>query len=112
MSTSSCQPLLDDPVVPEPSESSASSVDRSTRIRTTKLAHTIEEIQRELAHGHIPVTDNIDALVALGFSRNRPQDPHDTTWSRAVESADLRGGYKHQVIERAELVAAATFGVN
>ena len=77
-----------------------------------KVVHTIEDIGRELSHGRIPVTDNVDALVALGFSPDRPQDARDTTWSRAVESADVRGGYRHQIIERAELVPPATFGLN
>ncbi len=71
------------------------------------VLRAIEEIERDLAHGRVPVTDNVEALLALGFAPNRPQDPLDTTWSRAVESDDLRGGYKHQVIQLAELEAPA-----
>ena len=41
-------------------------------VPSRRVVHTLDEIVRELAHGHIPVTDNMDALLALGFVRDRP----------------------------------------
>ena len=107
-----CKPGLADSVTPEPSQAPAAAGEPSVEGRLAKIVHTAEDIARELSHGRIPVTDNVDALVALGFSRDRPQVASDPMWSRAVESADVRGGYKHQVIERAELVPPAKFAMN
>jgi len=52
---------------------------------TNATVHTAEEIEQLLRAGLSPITDSIDALLALGFQRSYPQ---------------ARSGYESTVYER------------
>ena len=55
----------------------------------TTVAHSIDEIEAILRRGLTPITDNLEALVALGFHRAYPQirGGYDSTiWERSIDS--------------------------
>ncbi|GAC1496707.1 MAG: hypothetical protein NVS1B2_17560 [Vulcanimicrobiaceae bacterium] len=55
-----------------------------------QLAHTIEAIEALLRRGETPKTDNLDALLELGFARSIPlaRDDYDASlWERSREHA-------------------------
>ena len=52
------------------------------------MVHTPEAIQAMLQRGLAPITDNRDALLALGFERAYPQVARgrdSTIWERSIE---------------------------
>ena len=72
------------------------------------LVHTSSEIQSMLRLGLAPITDNVDALIGLGFERAYPQlksGYEASIWERSVD-LDSRGAddRRRLVRERAFLV--------
>ena len=69
--------------------------------------HSIEEIEALLRRGATPKTDNVDALLKLGFERASPlaQSGHDqTVWERSVDRAErATNGLRVMIRERAIL---------
>jgi hypothetical protein len=64
--------------------------------------HTTDDIQMQLRRGLMPVTDNQDALLALGFERAYPQIASGyeaTIWERSIE-CDRRSSDGHRVLAR------------
>ena len=76
----------------------------------SRIAHTIEEIEAVLRHGQTPQTDNIDALLELGFVRSSPhlaKGYESTIWERSRDHAGRSSsGLRLFVRERAVLVDA------
>ena len=68
-----------------------------------------EDIERMLAHGLAPITDNADALVELGFSRSYPtarSGYESTIWERSIDLGYRGGGpgfVRRRVCQRAFL---------
>ena len=71
--------------------------------------HSLEDIAAMLRRGLAPITDNRDALIALGFERAYPQvtSGYDAgIWERAMELPHRsRDGARMLVRERAFLEA-------
>jgi hypothetical protein len=76
--------------------------------------HTIDAIQTLLRRGLMPVTDNRDALLELGFERTYPQVASGyeaTLWERSIElDQRSRGGYRMLARQRAVLELATRPG--
>jgi len=79
---------------------------------TTATVHTSAEIERLLALGLAPITDNADALHALGFERAYP-DKHtgyeSTIFERSVDRGyrkTERGLRRVMIAQRAYLVTS------
>ncbi len=74
--------------------------------------HTPTEIERMLMLGLSPITDNVEALVELGFERSYPQARtgyESTVFERSVDRGvreTSQGPRRVMVCERAFLVAA------
>lgn len=59
-----------------------------SRRASRAIVHSVDEIELLLRRGLSPITDNCDALLALGFARAYPQISRgyeSTIWERAVE---------------------------
>lgn len=70
------------------------------------IVHTVDAIELLLRRGLSPITDNHDALVALGFVRAYPQLSHgyeSTIWERSVEYSGAANGRRRLARERAFL---------
>lgn len=70
------------------------------------LVHSAEGFQSLLRRGLSPITDNRDALVALGCARAYPQTSggyESTIWERSVEHSRPSAGYRMLARERALL---------
>jgi hypothetical protein len=73
------------------------------------LCHTIEEIDRAVRGLPCVLTDNREALIALGFERMYPQcvsGYESYLWVRSVDAESLYGssrGHKRLVMQRAYL---------
>ena len=79
---------------------------RESATPSRALTHTIEEIDAVLRRGLSPITDNRDALVALGFEPAYPQirTGYDSTiWERSVEYGTNTAGYRTLARQRAFL---------
>jgi hypothetical protein len=75
------------------------------------VAHLPEELLALLRRGMSPVTDNCNALLALGFERAYPQVPQgyeSTIWERSIEHHCRPDGLRVLARERAYLIDAAT----
>ncbi len=74
----------------------------------SRIAHTIEEIQAVLRRGETPQTDNLEALLELGFVRSSPHllaGYESTLWERSRDHAQrAASGLRLFVRERAVLV--------
>jgi hypothetical protein len=71
------------------------------------VAHLPEELVALLRRGLPPVTDNLNALLALGFERAYPQVPvgyESTIWERSIEHHCRPDGLRVLARERAYLV--------
>jgi hypothetical protein len=79
---------------------------------TNAMVHTPEQIQRLLAIGLSPITDNADALAQLGFERSYPNARSGyeaTVYERSVDRGYRetdRGLRRVMVCERAYLAPA------
>ncbi len=72
----------------------------------TTVAHSIDEIEAILRRGLTPITDNLEALVDLGFHRAYPQirSGYDSTiWERSVDSGRSPGETRALARQRAYL---------
>jgi len=73
-----------------------------------RIAHTVEEIEAMLRRGLTPQTDNLAALLELGFERASPQldeGYESTIWERSRDRAEpAASGLRLFVRERAVLV--------
>jgi hypothetical protein len=73
------------------------------------VVHSVEAILALLRRGLIPVTDNREAIVGLGFVRAYPQvrGGYDSTiWERSVEHVREGGGARTAAMERVYLIDA------
>jgi hypothetical protein len=73
--------------------------------------HHAEELAALLCRGLSPITDNRDALLALGFERAYPQirgGYESTIWERSVERRRRPDGQRACARERAYLVEAGS----
>jgi hypothetical protein len=73
----------------------------------TPIVHSIEDVAALLRRGLSPVTDNSDALSALGFERAYPsafRGYQSTIWERSIEHARRHDGYRVLARERAFLI--------
>jgi len=71
------------------------------------VAHLPEDLAALLRRGLSPVTDNRNALLALGFERAYPQIPkgyESTIWERSIEHHHRPDGLRVLARERAYLV--------
>lgn len=73
-------------------------------METIATVHHAEDIKRMLVHGLAPITDNLEALVDLGFERAHPCGTtkyERSVWERLVERTyrDARGVH-HRVLIR------------
>jgi hypothetical protein len=71
------------------------------------IAHSPEELTALLRRGLSPVTDNPNALLALGFERAYPQirtGYESTIWERSIEHRRQASGHRVLARERAYLV--------
>ncbi len=71
------------------------------------LVHSVDAIELLLRRGMSPITDNCEALVALGFARAYPQISRgyeSTIWERSVEYSSAAYGHRKLARERAFLV--------
>lgn len=71
------------------------------------IVHRAEELLAILQRGLSPITDNRDALLALGFERAYPQTRKGyeaTIWERAIEHPRRADGRRALVRERVYLV--------
>ncbi|MDB5094697.1 MAG: hypothetical protein JWO85_2798 [Candidatus Eremiobacteraeota bacterium] len=71
------------------------------------VAHLPEELLALLRRGMNPVTDNRNALLALGFERAYPQVPtgyEATIWERSIDHHRRPDGLRVLARERAFLV--------
>jgi hypothetical protein len=78
----------------------------------TIVAHVPEELLALLRRGLSPLTDNRNALLALGFERAYPQVPHgyeSTIWERSIEHHRRPDGLHVLARERAYLVDVGSF---
>jgi hypothetical protein len=76
------------------------------------IAHLPEELLDLLRRGMNPVTDNRNALLALGFERAYPQVPQgyeSTIWERSIEHHRRADGLRVLARERAFLVDVGSF---
>ena len=77
---------------------------------TTATVHTSAEIERMLALGLAPITDNAEALYALGFERSYPEARsgfESTVFERSLDRGyrqTSRGLRRVMVAQRAYLV--------
>jgi hypothetical protein len=74
------------------------------------IAQSTDELTAILRRGLSPLTDNRDALLALGFERAYPQartGRDATIWERTINNHRRPDGYRVLARERAFLVAAA-----
>jgi hypothetical protein len=72
------------------------------------IVHGSEDLTALLRRGLSPLTDNRDALLALGFERAYPQVPkgHESTiWERSIERPRTSDGHRVLARERAYLIA-------
>jgi hypothetical protein len=73
------------------------------------IAQSADELSAILRRGLSPLTDNQDALLALGFERAYPQarkGRDSTIWERTINDHRRPDGYRVLARERAFLVAA------
>jgi hypothetical protein len=71
------------------------------------IAQSADELVVILQRGLSPLTNNRDALLALGFERAYPQvrTGHDSTiWERTIDHHRRPDGYRVMARERAYLV--------
>jgi hypothetical protein len=76
------------------------------------VAHLPEELLALLRRGMSPLTDNRNALLALGFERAYPQVPkgyESTIWERSIEHHRRPDGLRVLARERAYLVEVGGF---
>ncbi|MDE2571523.1 MAG: hypothetical protein KGM44_03255 [bacterium] len=75
----------------------------------TIIVHDPEGIQRMLRHGLAPVTDNRQALMALGFAAKYPngRDAYERgIWSRSVDHGYRSSDFRRMLVEQiAHLIA-------
>jgi hypothetical protein len=74
------------------------------------IAQSAEELTAILRRGLSPLTDNRDALLALGFERAYPQvrKGYDATiWERTIDHQRRPDGYRVLALERAYFVPTA-----
>jgi hypothetical protein len=74
------------------------------------VVHQSEELTALLCRGLSPITDNRDALLALGFERAYPQidkGREATIWERSIERPRRPDGHRVLARERAYLVGGA-----
>lgn len=72
------------------------------------VVHLPEDLVALLRRGLSPLTDNRDALLALGFARAYPQVAkgyESTIWERSVEHSRRADGRRVLARERAYLIA-------
>ena len=75
------------------------------------IVQSAEEVVAILRRGLSPLTDNRDALMALGFERAYPQvrkGYESTIWERSIEHHRRPDGHRALARERAYLVDAAS----
>jgi hypothetical protein len=75
------------------------------------IAQSADELVAILRRGLSPLTNNRDALLALGFERAYPQvrTGHDSMiWERTIDHHRRPDGYRVLARERAYLVAATS----
>ena len=75
----------------------------------TSIAHTAVVISEILRRGLTPITDNEDALRALGFERSYPRvlRGYDSTiWERSIDYGTRPNGDRVLARQRAYLVPA------
>jgi hypothetical protein len=75
------------------------------------VVHVSEELVALLRRGLSPITDNRDALLALGFERAYPQVPKgrdSTIWERSIERPRRPDGHRVLARERAYLIVNRT----
>lgn len=74
-----------------------------------KIVRLAEELAALLRRGMSPVTDDRDALLALGFERAYPQVPNgyeSTIWERSIDHHRRPDGLRVLARERAYLINA------
>jgi hypothetical protein len=70
------------------------------------IVHSVDGIELLLRRGLSPITDNRDALLALGFARTYPQIARgyeSTIWERSVEYSRATYGRRALARQRAFL---------
>jgi hypothetical protein len=73
------------------------------------IVHIAEDLVALLGRGLSPITDNRDALLALGFERAYPQiraGYESTVWERSIERRRRHDGRCVRARERAFLIDA------
>jgi hypothetical protein len=71
------------------------------------VVHSAEDVEMLLRRGLSPITDNRDALIALGFERAYPQvrtGRESTIWERAIEHHPTSDGHRTLARQRAYLI--------
>jgi hypothetical protein len=75
------------------------------------IVHSTEDVEMLLRRGLSPMTDNRDALLALGFERAYPQvraGRESTIWERAIEHRPTPDGHRRLARQRAYLIYHTT----
>ena len=73
------------------------------------VVSAVEELAELLLRGLSPITDNRDALLALGFERAYPQilrGYESTIWERSIDHRRRHDGHRVCARERAFLIRA------
>ena len=71
------------------------------------IVHSAEDVSLLLHRGLSPITDNRDALLALGFERAYPQvrgGRESTIWERSIEGHPRPDGHRTRARQRAYLI--------